>query len=562
MFVPDDDETERTGPRPAPARRASTSARGAIAIVVLVAAVLGGVAVALSGRTPATTDLGRTNPELDPGTRLSGLAPGFRLTDQFGRAVSLRAFRGKVVILAFNDSECTTICPLTTAAMADARAMLGRAASRVQLLGVNANPTATSVADVRRYTELHGLTRQWHFLTGTPAELRRVWRAYKIESSIEQGQIDHTPALFVIDPAGRLTTLFVTQQSYAAVPQLGQLLAEAASWLLPGHPAVRTRLSYSQITGVPPGQAVIAPRARGGTVTLGATGKPRLYVFFATWDAQVMPLKARLEALRGYQANAVRKRLPLLTAVDEGSVEPSTRTLTNFLNSFRHPLTYPVAIDRSGRIADGYEVQDEPWLVLVSATGRIAWYDDIATSGWPGRIGLSRQVRQALAVTGRRATDAAATRAALTGSPPRLAALHAQADRLLSGEPNLAARIRSLHGLPIVLNAWGSWCGSCRAEFGLLARAAVQYGRRIAFLGADLNDSAGDASAFLAEHQVSYPSYEMSSSQLTKIVPAGLLGTPTTIFFDAAGRIAHVHTGEYAASGSLNGDIETYALGQ
>ena len=40
------------------------------------------------------------------------------------------------------------------------------------------------------------------FSPGHRPKLRRVWRAYKIESSIEQGQIDHTPALFVIDPAG------------------------------------------------------------------------------------------------------------------------------------------------------------------------------------------------------------------------------------------------------------------------------------------------------------------------------------------------------------------------
>jgi cytochrome oxidase Cu insertion factor (SCO1/SenC/PrrC family) len=54
--------------------------------------------------------------------------------------VSLRSFRGRVVILAFDDSERTTVCPLTTTAMVDAKAMLGPASSRVQLLGIDANP--------------------------------------------------------------------------------------------------------------------------------------------------------------------------------------------------------------------------------------------------------------------------------------------------------------------------------------------------------------------------------------------------------------------------------------
>ncbi|HWD63926.1 MAG TPA: redoxin domain-containing protein, partial [Solirubrobacteraceae bacterium] len=55
-----------------------------------------------------------SNQYLDSGTALSGPAPGFTLTDQFGHRVSLSSYRGRVVILAFNDSECTTICPLTT----------------------------------------------------------------------------------------------------------------------------------------------------------------------------------------------------------------------------------------------------------------------------------------------------------------------------------------------------------------------------------------------------------------------------------------------------------------
>ena len=129
-----------------------------------------------------------TNPYLDPGTSLSGQAPDFTLSDQFGRRASLHDFRGKVVMLAFNDSECTTMCPLTTTAMLDAKAMLGKAGSRVQLLGVDANPAAISLEDVWSYSELHGMLHSWRYLTGTLPQLKQVWRKYAVEAAVERGR--------------------------------------------------------------------------------------------------------------------------------------------------------------------------------------------------------------------------------------------------------------------------------------------------------------------------------------------------------------------------------------
>lgn len=532
-------------------------------------AVLCGIAVAMplvlfagsSGSAPRQSQSQsqelESNPYLDPGTPLSRPAPDFTLDDQFGRPVSLHSFRGKVVILAFNDSECTTICPLTTQAMLDARAMLGKAASRVQLLGVDANPTATSVEDVLSYSQLHGMLHAWHFLTGSLAQLKRVWKSYAIEAAVERGQITHTQALFVIDSRGHEAKVYLTQQSYASIGELGQLLAREVSSLLPGRPPVHSNASYAPIPGISPTVTTTLPAAGGGTVPIGPGRAPRLYLFFATWDQEVTSLAGHLTALNRYQDAAGRSALPALTAVDEGSVEPSPGALTGFLHRLPRRLSYPVAIDRSGRVADGYEVQGQPWFVLISPAGRILYYRLVSAAGWPSQPQLARLMREALARAPKAPATATATSQLLAGSPAPLKAVHAQASRLLGSQAALNARIRALRGYPVVVNAWASWCTPCRAEFSLFGAASARYGRHVAFLGADTDDSSGDAQAFLAQHPVSYPSYQTTTTDLRSL--AVIEGLPTTVFIDPAGKVTYVHTGQYDSQGTLDADIGSYA---
>ncbi|MBV8941511.1 MAG: redoxin domain-containing protein [Solirubrobacterales bacterium] len=562
---PDRSPPPATEPPPSSARgpaalRAPRPGLALAGVTVVAAGVAAGVVLAVLG-SPGTarSDALARNPYLDPGTTLSRAAPAFALTDQFGQPVSLRSFRGRVVLLAFTDSECTTICPLTTTAMLDAKAMLGAAGSRVQLLGIDANPKATALDDVFSYSRVHGMLHAWHFLTGSLAQLRQVWGAYGVQAAIQAGEIAHTPALFVIDPRGRELKLYLTQQSYAAVGQLGQLLAQEASRLLPGHPAVDSHLSYARIAGITPSVAATLPHAGGGNIRIGPSRSPRLYLFFATWDQETMSLAGHLDALNRYQDTAAHARLPALTAIDEGSVEPFPTALGRFLAGLPRPLAYPVAIDRSGRVADGYQVQGQPWFVLTTPTGRILWYRQVATTGWPSPRALARDLRAALARVP--STSASKVQRQLAGSPPALQALHRQASRLLGGEPALAARIRALRGYPIVINAWASWCTPCRAEASLFAAASARYGRRVAFIGADTDDSGSGAGQFLAQHPVSYPSYQSTITDLAGIFPQGLAGLPTTIFLNRAGKVVYVHAGQYASQGTLDADIQNFALG-
>ena len=378
-------------------------------IVLGVALVVGvgiGAAIAASRSSPTPTapvadkpSDAMANPQLDPGTMLRGVAPGFTLTDQFGRRVSLRSLRGKVVVLAFNDPECTTICPLTTTALLHAKSLLGPAASRVELIGIGANPEATQVKWVRAYSKAHGMLHRWRFLTGSLPELKRVWRAYGIEAAVVNGAIDHTPATYLIDPRGRLSRLFMTQMAYSSVNQLGYELAQSISALLPGRPHLLRQESLAPISLQGPKKTVTLPREGGGRVRLGPGSGAHLLLFFDTWETEVTDLSAQLEALNSYQAVAMRKGLPHLVAVDEAGVEASPQALPGFLHGLPHPLSYPVAVDQSGRVADGYRVQDSPWLELVSGSGRFLFYEDLAVKGWPNLPQLLAKVQAGLART-------------------------------------------------------------------------------------------------------------------------------------------------------------------
>src|SRR6201996_8050813 len=177
---------------------------------------IGALGVVLVGAAPMA--FATTNPNADPITAeaISGSigqfdtpATNFTLTSQDGRQVSLASLRGKVVLLAFLDPVCTTDCPLIAQEMRSADTMLGGKASSTELVAVVANPTYTSSAYTRAFTEQENLSQvpNWLYLTGSLGQLKNVWHDYGIEvENLPAGAMAaHNDIAIVISANGTIT---------------------------------------------------------------------------------------------------------------------------------------------------------------------------------------------------------------------------------------------------------------------------------------------------------------------------------------------------------------------
>jgi protein SCO1 len=155
----------------------------------------------------------------------------FALTDQHGRRVSLRAFHGRVTILAFLYTASSTTAPLIAQQIRGALDELESelephklephppkphpprllpAESRppgarqpIPALAVSVDPAGDTPARVRAFLRENDLTGRLEYLTGTPARLRAVWRAYTVVSaSAGAAAYERSAFVLLLDRAG------------------------------------------------------------------------------------------------------------------------------------------------------------------------------------------------------------------------------------------------------------------------------------------------------------------------------------------------------------------------
>jgi protein SCO1 len=129
-------------------------------------------------------------------------AQSFSLTDEHGRRFSLQDARGQAVALYFGFTHCADVCPQTLALLGKARQKAGLASAQLRIVMVSVDPRRDTPQALRRFFAKVGVPATG--LTGTRAELARVYKAYGIAVQHAKRDIVHTDVIFLIDRSGRI----------------------------------------------------------------------------------------------------------------------------------------------------------------------------------------------------------------------------------------------------------------------------------------------------------------------------------------------------------------------
>ncbi len=137
-------------------------------------------------------------------------APNFTLSDQDGRSVSLRDYRGQVVVLTFLYSTCGARCVVIAQQI---RGALDELPHPVPVLIVSADPRADTPASVRRFLAQMSLSGRVRYLDGPLTRLRPIWKAYGVApAGAARAAVAHVAPVLLLDGENRERVIFESEQ--------------------------------------------------------------------------------------------------------------------------------------------------------------------------------------------------------------------------------------------------------------------------------------------------------------------------------------------------------------
>ncbi|HEX3910677.1 MAG TPA: SCO family protein [Solirubrobacteraceae bacterium] len=143
--------------------------------------------------------------------------PKFTLRDQAGARVSLGDYHGQVVIVAVLYSGCGSACVVIAQQI---RGALDELPGPVPVLVISADPQGDTPARVKRFLAQVSLSGRVRYLTGSRAQLRPIWHAFRVlPASAGRAAFARSASVFLIDRSGQERVIY----------QLEQLTPEALS---------------------------------------------------------------------------------------------------------------------------------------------------------------------------------------------------------------------------------------------------------------------------------------------------------------------------------------------
>lgn len=300
-------------------------------------------------------------------------APGYQLTDQNGAPMSASEFRGRPVVLTFNDDQCEDLCTLLAEDVVRADTDLGTRRDDVAFVSINANPYFTASSDVASWTDEHGLSSlpNWYFGTAGAAELGKLATAFgvDIEADPVTKNVVHGTQIFFIDPRGATQAIGQFGSDSANTAAFAHAMARMAVDLIPAAhrpkvagPSLPLRVSGGNNVGDTPAPFTLPALGGGAAITDRPDGSRFTVLDF--WSSTCTACRASMPELESeYQSLGTQVSF-LGVAVD-----PDAGAARAFADSVA--ANYPLALDSSGTVSGAFQITGLPYTVILDPRGKV-----------------------------------------------------------------------------------------------------------------------------------------------------------------------------------------------
>jgi protein SCO1/2 len=145
------------------------------------------------------------------GPSASAIGGPFALTDQDGKPITDRDFKGEPLLVFFGYTHCPDVCPTTLFEISEVLRAMGPDADRVHALYITVDPERDTPAVMKDY--LSSFDPHLRGASGDRKEIEAAEKAYRVfAQKVPTGKgdysMDHTALVYLMDKQGRFVAPF------------------------------------------------------------------------------------------------------------------------------------------------------------------------------------------------------------------------------------------------------------------------------------------------------------------------------------------------------------------